>query len=450
MSTRSWQRMVSACAATFALSGGLVGLAAVGSPAGAAVSHTTLTVSPTTVAFPDTTLGDATQQQFNVTNNTGSEQTLTFFESSGASPNDFTVFPDGTSDCPDFDIATGTVNLADGNSCVFDMLFFPSALGTRSATITLTDNGTAVAGTSVNATGDGAIGYYQVASDGSIGVAGDANDFGDLSSQSLNSPIVGMAQVGNNGGYWLVAADGGIFGFGPDAGFHGSAGGLRLNKPIVGMAAPPSESSLNGYWQVATDGGIFSYGDVQFYGSTGGMTLNKPIVGMASTTDGGGYWLVASDGGIFAYGDAQFYGSTGSIHLNQPIVGMAPTPDDGGYWLVAADGGIFAYGDAQFYGSTGSLHLDAAHRRHGRDARWPGATGLPPPTAVSSTTEMRRSTAAGSSIGLTDVVGMATDGAGDRPGAATAGRSPSCRSSDTHASSWQSPLPRGQLEVHAH
>jgi hypothetical protein len=114
------------------------------------------------------------------------------------------------------------------------------------------------------------------------------------------------------------------------------------------MAATPDG---DGYWLVASDGGIFSFGDAQFNGSTGALHLNKPIVGMAATPDGDGYWLVASDGGIFSFGDAQFYGSTGALALNEPIVGMASMPDGGGYWFSAADGGLFNFGTAPFYGS---------------------------------------------------------------------------------------------------
>ncbi len=114
---------------------------------------------------------------------------------------------------------------------------------------------------------------------------------------------------------------------------------------------------------------------------------------MASTHDGQGYWIVASDGGIFNYGDAGFFGSAGSIPLNKPIVGMAATPDGGGYWLVASDGGIFNYGDAGFFGSAGGHAAEPAHRRHGRHARRAAATGSWPPTAASSPTATRSSTA---------------------------------------------------------
>jgi hypothetical protein len=200
-------------------------------------------------------------------------------------------------------------------------------------------------------------GYYVY--DFAGGLAGLGNDsylnyLGTPIELNLNQPVVSMAITPDEGGYWMVAADGGVFAYG-DAPFYGSTGNLTLNKPIVGMAATPDGK---GYWFVAADGGIFAYGDAGFYGSTGNLVLNQPIVGMAATPDGKGYWLVAADGGIFAFGDAQFYGSTGNLVLNQPIVGMATTPDGKGYWLVAADGGIFAYGDAPFYGSTGNLVLN--------------------------------------------------------------------------------------------
>ena len=331
----------------------LVGVASVGGSAGAA--GPALTVAPTALNLGSTTLGTvAGPASFTLSNTSATTDTVNIDASvtTGNGANDFFGFPETS--CPTD--ANGNIVLAatggPNSTCTVDVLFAPSGLGTRNATLSLADSQTS--GATVNFTGVGTIGYYQVSSTGVVAPFGDAGFFGDLSGQPLNRPIVGIAQTGDDGGYWLAASDGGIFNYG-DAPFLGSAGGLRLNKPIVGMS-PTTDGA--GYWLVATDGGIFSYGDAQFYGSTGSIHLNQPIVGMAPTPDGGGYWLVASDGGIFSYGDAQFYGSTGSIHLNKPIVGMAPTPDGGGYWLVASDGGIFAYGNAHFYGSTGSIHLN--------------------------------------------------------------------------------------------
>jgi hypothetical protein len=341
---------VLACSALLAGVLLVVGTGLVTNPAGAA-AHPALEISPSSLTFPSTTLGTYTLLPFTFTNPSGSGSTETInndADFSGPAPDDFIGIPE--SSCPNNGIE---VVLQPGETCTVDVYFSPGGLGQRSASISF-DDGTPDGGASISLSGTGSIGYYQVSSTGKVANFGDAQPYGDASGVPLNSPIVSMAQTGDNGGYWLVASDGGIFNYG-DAGFFGSAGGIHLNKPIVGMA---STGTGQGYWLVATDGGIFNYGDAPFYGSTGSIALNKPIVGMAPTPDGGGYWLVASDGGIFNYGDAGFFGSAGGIHLNKPIVGMAPTPDGQGYWLVASDGGIFSYGDATFYGSTGAIHLN--------------------------------------------------------------------------------------------
>ncbi len=266
---------------------------------------------------------------------------------SGVGADDYLVVPGA--DCPGNGVTTAV--LAPSAYCTMDVYFYPGALGSRLATLSI-EGSADTTPTTVQLDGTGAIGYYQVDKYGDVAYAGDAPYFGGTGSLQLNAPIVAITPTGDNGGYWLVASDGGVFSYG-DAAFYGSAGGIVLNKPIVGMSR-----AMNGYWLVASDGGIFAYGDAGFYGSAGGIHLDQPIVGMASTPNDKGYWLVASDGGVFAYGDAGFYGSAGGIHLNQPIVGMAATPDGRGYWLVAADGGVFSYGDAGFYGSAGSIHLD--------------------------------------------------------------------------------------------
>jgi hypothetical protein len=161
-------------------------------------------------------------------------------------------------------------------------------------------------------------------------------------------PVCGAAGTASGRGAWVVDGNGSIYAFG-DAPFFGSMGGQRLNRPVVGMAARPDGT---GYWLVATDGGVFCFGRSRFHGSTGAIALNSPIVGMAATPTGNGYWLVAGDGGVFCFGDARFFGSTGAIRLVQPIVGMAATPTGNGYWMVARDGGVFSFGDASFLGSA--------------------------------------------------------------------------------------------------
>jgi len=367
-----------------------------------------LSVSTTNLSFGEATLGTFVgPMKFTMTNTSAAPDTVTF----GFSGNGSDDFPWAfENNCPLINDPAGKIvplaaSGAPGSSCTVDEFFYPGALGTRNATLSLAD--TASSGMSVALTGTGGIGYYQVSATGAVGYAGDANFFGDASTTPLNHPIVGIAVTGDDGGYWLVASDGGVFNYGQSAGFHGSAGAIALNKPIVGMAAT---GDGGGYWLVASDGGIFNYGDAGFYGSTGSIRLNKPIVGMAATPDGGGYWLVASDGGIFNYGDAGFHGSAGSLPLNKPIVGMAPTPDGRGYWLVASDGGVFSYGDAQFYGSTGAIQL--AQPIVGM-AAMPDGLGYWFSAADGGLFNYGTAPFLGSGVGLGlgQVVGMTTDGA---------------------------------------
>ena len=269
-----------------------------------------LSSSSTQLTFDQATLGTYVgPMDVTLTNNSNSNDQVTGYEVSG--DDDF-AFDNSQDLCAQL--------LAPGASCLLEFDFLPGALGVRTEAVTVLD--TADSGLTINMSGIGTIGYYQVTAQGAVGYAGDAAFFGDLSSTPLNKPIIAIAPTGDDGGYWLVASDGGIFSFG-DAQFYGSTGALHLNKPIVGMAATPDG---DGYWLVASDGGIFSFGDAQFYGSTGALALNEPIVGMASMPDGGGYWFSAADGGLFNFGTAPFYGSGTSSGIGQ-VVGMATDGD---------------------------------------------------------------------------------------------------------------------------
>lgn len=119
---------------------------------------------------------------------------------------------------------------------------------------------------------------------------------------TLMKTVVGISSTKTGCGIWFVASDGGVFAFG-EAQFFGSMGGQPLNSPIVGMAPTPSNK---GYWLVASDGGVFCYGDAKFFGSMGGKNLAQPVIGIASTANGDGYWLAAKDGGQFAFGAAKY------------------------------------------------------------------------------------------------------------------------------------------------
>ena len=79
--------------------------------------------------------------------------------------------------------------------------------------------------------------------------------------------------------------------------FYGSLGSLHLNSPIEGIVNTPDGG---GYWMVASDGGVFAFGDAPFLGSAGGQHLASPIAGMFA--NGGGYTLVAQDGTLYPFG----------------------------------------------------------------------------------------------------------------------------------------------------
>lgn len=183
---------------------------------------------------------------------------------------------------------------------------------------------------------------------GEVHAFGGAPHLGDLSSLTLNKPIVGMAPTASGKGYWLVASDGGLFAFG-DAGFFGSTGDRVLPGPVTAMASTPTG---RGYWLVGTDGSVYAFGDATDLGGVNHLPLNSPINGIAATPSGQGYWLVAGDGGMFSFGDAAFFGSTGGQALSAAINGVAGTPSGRGYWLVGADGKVYPFGDAGNFGSA--------------------------------------------------------------------------------------------------
>ena len=94
--------------------------------------------------------------------------------------------------------------------------------------------------------------------------------------------------------------------------------------------------------------------------------------------------------------------------LNAPIVGIAATPDGRGYWLVGADGGVFAFGDASFEGSIAGMPLAAPITAIVPTTRRRTATGSSAPTAGSSRSATRTSTARpGASQLASPIVGAA-------------------------------------------
>jgi Glycosyl hydrolases family 43 len=199
-------------------------------------------------------------------------------------------------------------------------------------------------------------GYWLVGSDGGIFTFGTAQFHGSTGAMHLQRPVVGIAPTPDRGGYWLVAADGGVFSFG-DTTFHGSLPGLgyapvgsssrkRLSAPIVGMV-PSSDDG--GYFMVGADGGVFAFGDARYAGSCPSIGgCSGPAVSVLPDASGNGYWLVTATGHVYAFGDAVNYGQPGPQFVL--VTSAVRTPDGKGYWILFSNGVVAPYGDAAKYG----------------------------------------------------------------------------------------------------
>ena len=122
-----------------------------------------------------------------------------------------------------------------------------------------------------------------------------------------------------------------------------------------------------------------------------------------------GYWLVGGDGGVFAFGDAKFHGSTGGLRLNQPDRRHGGDADAArATGSSPSDGGIFTLRRRASSTARPAACAQPADRRHGARPRPARATGSSPPTAASSPSATRSSTARPASVRLNQpIVGMA-------------------------------------------
>jgi hypothetical protein len=165
-------------------------------------------------------------------------------------------------------------------------------------------------------------GYWVVSDDGQIFARGDAPQLCEgLLSNCRGVPrfpkyafpdqiIVGAAATPSGNGLWALGRDGKVW----PAGDAQSYGDVTSDPQVpTGIAATPSGK---GYYVVLEDGGVYSFGDAVFYGSTGGKKPGgDPVTGIAlSIADNGnvnGYWLIAANGAVYTFGQAPFWGNAG-------------------------------------------------------------------------------------------------------------------------------------------
>jgi hypothetical protein len=210
-------------------------------------------------------------------------------------------------------------------------------------------------------------GYWLVGADGGIFSFGNAGFYGSIpglgiapagssSPKRLNAPIVGMVPSADGGGYFMVASDGGVFAFG-DAKFEGSCPGIGGCSGAAVAVMP--DASGNGYWLVTATGHVYAFGDAVNYGAPGPQAV--PVAAGVRTKDGGGYWLLFANGAVAPYGDASNLGGpVGALGASDSAAAIFTTSDGAGYWVASADGSVYTYGDAPNDGSMAGQHLNGS------------------------------------------------------------------------------------------
>jgi hypothetical protein len=98
---------------------------------GTGTAATSVTLSANSLSFPSTAAGSTSTLPVTVTNSGGTSLTVTAIGTTGTNPTDFTH----TSTC-------GGVQVAPGGHCTIEVSFTPSAAGSFSATLNITDNAT--------------------------------------------------------------------------------------------------------------------------------------------------------------------------------------------------------------------------------------------------------------------------------------------------------------------
>ena len=327
---------------------------------GNSTSPPALSISATSLDYGSVLIGSSSAESFTVSNTGGTDVTITKSKPPVTGPfSASTALPEGTT-------------LAPGASLTETIDFTPTVVGSVTDSWSINaDDGSGARTISLYGTGirlgtlgftTPSHGYWLVGSDGGIFSFGSAQFHGSMGGVALQRPVVGIVPAKGDDGYWLDASDGGVFSF--DTPFYGSIPGLgllpagsglphSLNAPIVGMV-PSSDDG--GYFMVAADGGVFAFGDARYAGSCPGIGgCAGSAVAVMPDNSGNGYWVVTSAGNIYAFGDAPYLGAPGSGTVTSAVA----SPSGNGYWVLLGNGQVFGYGDAPDLGAPSSANFNA-------------------------------------------------------------------------------------------
>lgn len=159
----------------------------------------------------------------------------------------------------------------------------------------------------------------------------------------VSSPVA-VAATPNDGGYWVLEANGTVNVVGNAR--RERPRGHRSKGPFVAVA---SSVDGRGYFLLSRRGAIDSFGDAPVLH---GAKLRSPAVGFAITADGRGALILCRDGAIAALGDAKALGDPAARHARGPFVGIVEDPSGRGYLVLAARGVVLAFGNAHRLGNA--------------------------------------------------------------------------------------------------
>jgi hypothetical protein len=175
---------------------------------------------------------------------------------------------------------------------------------------------------------------------------GDAPDLGGLT-VPIAAPVVGVVTAKQGLGYWIVASDGTVVPFG-SAAYHGGSPALAGGDQVAALAPTADDG---GYWLATNTGKVIPYGNAAPLGAPiGTPSLTAPVAGMAVSRTGDGYWVYSANGAVFAYGDAARFAPVSALDAGDHVVGLGPTADSRGYWLATAGGRVYPFGTARQLG----------------------------------------------------------------------------------------------------
>lgn len=195
----------------------------------------------------------------------------------------------------------------------------------------------AIQDVAARATVDSGSGYWLLTSAGQVYAFGGAVNYGDMTGQHLEKPMIGMASTPDGKGYWLFGADGGVFAFG-DADFYGSEGAAGTPSPVVAGASA----------QALTDG-VGPAGTTGARGATGAAGPAGPAGATGAPGDTGSTGPAGATGSVGPVGPI---GTTGAPGPAGPT-GPAGQPNYGYIYNLTAE--VVAVGAAIDFDSNGSL-----------------------------------------------------------------------------------------------